>query len=88
MLLRERPGPRRRNGWIDDVEVGDGGDARRHVVARDHLLRRNLLGNRSQAHAYQAVDERNQQHHAGSLLIEQAPETEDDAALVLAQDAN
>ena len=73
---------------VDDAEVGDRVDLGRHVVARDHVLGRDLEGDRAQVDAHHAVDERDEQHDARPLRADEAAEAEDDGALVLAQDAD
>jgi hypothetical protein len=72
----------------DHVEVADGVDAGGDVVARDHVLRGDVEGDRAQVNADHAVDDRYQQDQSGPLLADQAAEAEDDAALVLAQNAD
>ena len=57
-----------------------------HVVAGDHLLRRDVERHRPQVDPDHPVDDRDQQDQAGPLLGDQAAEPEDHAALVLAQD--
>ena len=72
---------------VDDPEVGDGVDAHRHVVLRDHLLRRDLQGDRAQVDPDHPVDDRDQDEEAGALGLGQEPaEPEDDSPLVLARD--
>jgi hypothetical protein len=73
---------------IDDPEVGDGVDARRHVVARDDLLRRNVQGDGPQVDAHHAIDDRDEQDEPGALGAQQPAEPEDHPPLVLAQDAD
>ena len=72
---------------VDDPEVRDGVHAHRHVVLRDHLLRRDVQRDRAQVDLDHPVDDRDQQEEARPLRLgEQAAEPEDDAALVLARD--
>jgi hypothetical protein len=70
------------------VEVADGVDAGGDVVARDDVLRGDVERDRAQVNADHAVDDRYEQDQSGPLLADQAAEAEDDAALVLAQDAD
>ncbi len=72
---------------LDDPEVGDGVDAHRDVVLRDHLLRRDVERHRPQVDLHHPVDERDEEEEARALRLgEQPAEPEDDAALVLARD--
>ena len=71
---------------VDDAEVGDRVHANGHVVARDHLLRRDVQRDRAQVDPDHLVDERDQQDQARALLRDQPAEAEDHPALVLAQD--
>src|SRR5581483_9451112 len=69
-----------------DPEVRDGVHAHRHVVLRDHLLRRDVQRDRAQVDAHHPVDDRDQEDQPRPLrLREQPAEPEDDSALVLAQ---
>ena len=72
-----------------DVGVHDGVDADRDVVARDHLLLRDLDDLGARVDHRRAIDPpRQHQHHAGpERLLLGAPEAKHDGALVLAQDA-
>ena len=74
-----------RLGRVDHAEVGDRVDAGRHVVAGDHLLRRDVERHRAQVDLDHPVDERDQQDQPRALLGDQAAEPEDHAAFVLAQ---
>jgi hypothetical protein len=74
-----------RPGRVDHPEVGDGVDAGGHVVAGDHLLRRDVERHRAQVDFDHAVDERDQEDQARALLGDQPAESEDHAAFVLAQ---
>ena len=72
---------------LDDPEVRDGVHPHRHVVLRDHLLRRDVQRDRAQVDLDHPVDDRDQQEEARALRLGQQPaEPEDDAALVLARD--
>ncbi len=72
---------------LDDPEVGDRVHARRHVVLRDHFLRRDVQRDRAQVDLDHPVDDRDQQEEPRPLRRrQQAAEPEDDAALVLARD--
>ena len=70
---------------VHDAEVADGGHRGRHVVARDHLLRRDAERHRAQVDPHHPVDDRDQEDQARALLGDQAAEPEDHAALVLPQ---
>ena len=70
------------------MEVADGRNTGRHVVAGDHILGQDLLRDGSQADAHHPIEKRNQQHDTGSPLLQEAPEPKDDGALVLAQDSH
>ncbi len=72
---------------IHHPEVEHRVDLDRHVVARDHVLRRHVEDHRPQADLHHAIDRREHQDHAGPLrLRQQLAEAEDHAALVLRQD--
>ena len=72
---------------VDDPEVRDGVHAHRHVVLRDHLLRRHVQRDRAQVDLDHLVDDRDEQEEARALRRRLEPaEPEDDAALVLAGD--
>ena len=70
---------------VDDAEVDDGVDAGGHVVAGDHVLRRDVQRDRAQRHAHHAVDRGGEQHEARALHGDHPAEPEDDRPLVLAQ---
>src|SRR5206468_4456074 len=77
------------------AEVDHRAHLERHVVARDHVLRRDVEGHGLQAHLHHAVDHRYEEHEARAVTLpariqdgaRRAPEPEDHRALVLAQDA-
>ncbi len=71
---------------VDDPEIEHRIDLHRHVVMRDHVLRRNLDHLDSKVHANHFLNERDQDHEAGPLHPVETTEGEDDGALVLAQD--
>src|SRR5687768_9166596 len=73
---------------IDDPEVRNGVHPRRDVVPRDDLLRRDAQRHDPQARANEAVDEGDQEHQPGTLLVGEPAEAEDDAPFVLTQDAD
>ena len=71
---------------IHHAKVDDCVHFHRHVVARDHILRRHVEHHGSQAHADDPIDGRKHENHAGSLWTrQQFPETEDHAAFVLGE---
>src|SRR3954452_20574635 len=72
----------------DDAEIDDGVDAGGDVVARDHVLRWDVEGDRAQADALHAVDGGDQEHEARPLGADHPAEPEDDGSLVLAHDAD
>ena len=72
---------------VHDAEVEHRVDLDRHVVARDHVLRRHVEDDRPQADPHHAVDRREDEDDAGPFrLRQQFAEPEDDAAFVLGQD--
>ena len=73
---------------VDDPEVGDGVDAGGNVVLGDDLLWGDVERDRAQVDLDDPVDDRDQEDDAGAFRVEQAAESEDDAALVLAEDAD
>ena len=68
---------------IDDVEVQDDVDFDRDIVARDHVLHHG-----PQIDLHHLLRERNENDETGALHPGEAPQCEDDAALILPQDAN
>jgi len=69
---------------LDDSEVRDRVYAHRHVVLRDHFLRRDVQGDRSEVDPDHPIDDRDQDEETRPLRLRQQPaEPEDDAPLVL-----
>ena len=71
---------------IDDIEIEYRVDFHRDVVARDHILARNLDDLDAQIHAHHFLDEGNQQHQSRPFDPLETPERKDHGALVFAQD--
>src|SRR3989449_8813202 len=79
---------------VHDAEVDDRADLERDVIARDHVLRRDVEGHRLEAHPDHLVDERHEQDEPRAVALaagvedrpRAAAEPEDDGALVLAED--
>src|SRR5262245_16708493 len=72
---------------IHHAEIDDRVHLHRHVVARDHILARNVQHHGAQVHAHHLLDAGHDDDEARSLDPPEAAEQEHDAALVLAQDA-
>src|SRR3989442_6290321 len=80
---------------IDHSEVDDGADLQRHVVARDHVLRRQVERDGLEAPLHHLVDEGHQQDEPRPVAVPArvqdrlgaAAQAKDDRSLVLAQDA-
>ena len=69
------------------AEIHDGTDLDRHVVARNHILRRHVEDHRPEADAHDPIDWREHEDDAGPFRgDEQFTEPEDHAALVFRQD--
>ena len=73
---------------IDDAEIEHRIDLHRDVVARDHVLRRHVLHDHAQIDPHHLLHEGDEDDQARPLDPGEAPEREDDAALVFPQDAN
>ncbi len=73
---------------VDDPEVGDGVDAGGDVVLGDDLLRWDVERDRAQVDLDDPVDDRDQEDDAGASRLEQASESEQNAAFVLAEDSD
>jgi hypothetical protein len=71
---------------IDDAIVDHRIDPHRDVVARDHVLRRDIEHAGAQVDADHLLDDRNDDHEAGALHLPQPAQQEDDGALILPQD--
>ena len=71
---------------IDHAEEHDRIDLDRDIVARDHVLRGYVHGHHTQVDFDHLLDAGDHDHQAGALDLPEAPEQEDHAALVLAQD--
>ena len=72
---------------IDHAQENNRVDFQRDVVAGDDVLRRNFQRFLPQRNAHHAVDRAEHQNDARALgLAQQAPEPEDDAALIFSQD--
>ena len=100
-LAQNRPQPRLRElrcrvnvmrdlddglGRVEHAEEDHRAHLDRDVVARHDVLRRHIHRLDAQRDAHDPVDRREHQHQAGPLRArEQAPQTKDDAALVLRQ---
>ncbi|MCY1365131.1 hypothetical protein D9M69_519650 [compost metagenome] len=72
---------------IDHAEIHHRVHLDRHVVVRDHVLRRHVHHHRAQVYPDHLLHGGNDQHQARALHFPEAPEHEDHAALVLAQHA-
>jgi hypothetical protein len=70
---------------IDDVEIEHRIDLHRHVVARDHILGRDLDHLDAQIDAHHLLEERNQKNEARSPDALEAAEGKDDGPLILTQ---
>jgi hypothetical protein len=71
---------------LDDPEIGDRVYTRRHVVLGDYVLRRDVERDRAEVDPHHPVDDRDQDEQTRSLWFwKQAPEAENDRALVLAR---
>src|SRR5438309_5232515 len=79
---------------VHDAEVDDRTDLERDIIARDHVLRRDVEGHRLEAHPDHLVDERHEQDEPRAVALaagvedrpRAAAEPEDDGPLVLAED--
>src|SRR2546426_5014544 len=79
---------------VHDAEVDDRADLERDVIARDHVLGRDVEGHRLEAHPDHLVDERHEQDEPRAVALaagvedrpRAAAEPEDDGPLVLAKD--
>ncbi len=69
-------------------EINDRVDLHRDVVARNHVLRRNVEHQRALVHAHHLLHVGQQQDQPRPLHAGEAPEREHDAAFVLAKDAH
>src|SRR4029077_4214450 len=73
---------------IDDAKVENGIDLDRDVVARNHVLGRHDLHHYPEIDLHELLHDWNEDDEARSLYSSESAEREDDAALVLPQDAN
>ena len=73
---------------VDHVEVGHRVHPQRDVVLCDHVLGRDIGGDRLQVDLHHAVDERDDEEQAGTLRADDATEAEDDAPFVFGDDAD
>jgi hypothetical protein len=71
---------------IDDPEIDDRVHPYRDVVAADHVLRRDVEDQGPEIHPHHLLDDRDEQDQARPLHRGEAPEGEDDSALIFAQD--
>ncbi len=74
--------------WIDDAEINHRIDRRRHVVACHHLLTLDVDRHDAQIDPHHAVHDRDEEDQSRPFGSGQFPEAKDNAAFVLAQNAN
>src|SRR5262245_58813254 len=72
---------------IDDAIINHRIDPHRDVVARDHVLWRDVEHTGAQVDADHLLDDRNDDHEAGALYPPEPAQQEHDGALILPQDA-
>lgn len=71
---------------VQDPIVEDGAHLHGHVVAGDHVLRGNVHGHRAQIDAVHLLDDGKDVDQAGAAGTDQAAQTQNDRAFVLAHD--
>ena len=76
-----------RLGRIENAEVDDRVHLDRHVVARDHVLRRHIHDDGAQVDAHHLLHDRNEEEKPRSLDLPETAEHENHRTLVFAQDA-
>src|SRR5262249_3000982 len=72
---------------IDHAEIDHRTDPHRDVVARDHVLWRDIEHAGAQVETDHLLDDWSDDHKAGALHLPQSSQHEDDGALILSQDA-
>jgi hypothetical protein len=77
-----------RGNRVHDAEINDRIHGGGHVIAGHHLLLRHVNGDDAQVHLDHAVHDGDEENEARPFGAEQFAEPENDAALVLAQDAD
>src|SRR5262249_5684200 len=70
------------------AKIDDGVHLDRHIVPGDHVLGRHFVDHDSKIDPHHLLHDGHQQEESGALRAGVAPEREDDAALVLAQDTH
>jgi hypothetical protein len=73
---------------VKDPEIDDGIYLDGDVIPRNHILRRNIEDDGTEAHLDHFVHKGNKEDDAGSFYADHSPQPEDDAAFILTQDAD